>query len=315
MAKRPRSASTFLKFAHFKLQEARTYERRLLQKSRRDTPPEPPASAERDADGPDFFEQRPDPRPPVETKVIGDESFVEKIVWLAAMRYRVAHLTFGCLQKLWSKPRSPRKQLEVVLLTFIDHLPSSKIADRVETTAENAQVLRSHGLDQIGACLGASLSLLKGASMAEVRCAVDANRLMCYLDNPASDRDLPDHISTCRSARCRCLAIADPSQQGGPDRRECVKYQAQLPKRLAAEDMDESAAEHFAALQMHLVLCEECFAAYREMRFLDELALTTDLPIPKGAIGHPTCLSCIPHYAWIEAESRRGVRKYCVRCG
>lgn len=163
-AKRPRSASTFLRFAQLKLREARNYERRLLQKSRREAPSEPPASAECAADGDDILEQTPHPGPPVDEVVIDREGSATRAHWLVATRHRVAYLAFDCLQKLWRQPRSPRKQLKAVILTFMEHLPDLQIADLVGITPENVQVLRSHGLDRIGACLSVSLASLKGAA-------------------------------------------------------------------------------------------------------------------------------------------------------
>lgn len=140
--------------------------------------------------------------------------------------------------------------------------------------------------------------------MSRVRCEVDAARLMHYLGDPASDPALPDHISQCRYCQVRLLAIASASQQGGGDRRECVEYQAQLPELLAAEETGEWDAECFADLQMHLVLCEECFAAYSELRFLDQLALAPDLPVPVGVYRAPDLSFLRPPFTWIQAEVR-----------
>ena len=213
-AKHPRSALTFLRFAQLKLREAMSHERRVRDRGDGDIISDP--LTDRDPDNDDFWDRVADPRPPIDADLIERESRAERAHWLAAMRFRVAHLTFGCLQRLLVQAAIPAQTIGGgdSDLRRSPYQPADRRTRR-DYCRECAGVALARArsdqdLPQHLACVTE-----RSLPMSGVKCAVDADHLLRYLEDPASAPGLPAHIADCRYCQVRLLAIASASQQGG----------------------------------------------------------------------------------------------------
>jgi len=109
-------------------------------------------------------------------------------------------------------------------------------------------------------------------------CSVGAGQLLSYLENPASQPDLEEHIANCYFCQVRLLAMAGGARTRGASRSECQKVLQEIPALMAAEASGEAAAERFWPVQIHLLLCRDCFGVYRDLK-MTEMILDDTLPL------------------------------------
>ncbi len=111
-------------------------------------------------------------------------------------------------------------------------------------------------------------------------CRVGAEQLQNYLNSPAAQPDLEDHIADCHFCQMRLLAMAGGARTRGGRRAECQIVLREIPALMAAEASGEATAERFWPVQLHLLLCRDCFAAYQDVRRMHEMILDDTLPLP-----------------------------------
>lgn len=122
-------------------------------------------------------------------------------------------------------------------------------------------------------------------------CRVGTEQLLGYLDDPSAQPGLSEHISICSFCQMRLLAMAGGARTRGSDRTECQKVLREIPALMAAEASDEATAERFGPVRLHLLLCHDCFEAYRELRQMTEAILDDTLPLVPASVYHPPDLS------------------------
>lgn len=122
-------------------------------------------------------------------------------------------------------------------------------------------------------------------------CSVGAEQLLSYLDNPASQPGLEEHIAGCYFCQVRLLAMAGGARTRGAARSECQKVLQEIPALMAVEASGGAMAERFWPIQVHLLLCNDCFEAYRDLRRMQEMILDDTLPLPPLSAYRPPDLS------------------------
>lgn len=136
-------------------------------------------------------------------------------------------------------------------------------------------------------------------------CQVDAERLIDYLQNPSADAELPEHVANCTYCQVRLLQIGASANMSGAQRKACRHYQPQLPDFIIATTQ-KPMPEQFAALEEHLVICEECFALYQEILSLEANIVNDSLPIPpRHAYKKPDLSFLKPEFEWITTRLQR----------
>jgi len=110
-------------------------------------------------------------------------------------------------------------------------------------------------------------------------CSVGAEQILSYLDKPASQPGLQKHLAGCYFCQVRLLAMAGGARTRGTSRSECQKVLQEIPALMAAEASGEAAVERFWPLQIHLLLCRDCFGVYRELKQMTEMILDDTLPL------------------------------------
>ncbi len=109
-------------------------------------------------------------------------------------------------------------------------------------------------------------------------CRVGAEQLLSYLNDPTAQPGLSQHISVCSYCQVRLLAMAGGARTRGNDRAECQRVLQEIPALMVAEDRGEAEAAQFWPLRVHLLLCPDCFAAYRELKQMAARVLDDTLP-------------------------------------
>lgn len=85
----------------------------------------------------------------------------DRELWIKAMVLSVAESVLRCLQTLWEEGRL-HKQVETILLTFMDRMTDEQIAAKLRKTKGAVQLLRTHALDNLRACLDLRIPLSWG---------------------------------------------------------------------------------------------------------------------------------------------------------
>lgn len=152
--------ATFLNFAHARLCAART---KVWRERAHEGKHVPIAEddGEREKGNRSAGMAPVDPRPGPEETALRREAEAEREGWVKAAQPRVIAAILASLRALWRKSRL-RRQVSVVVRTFIDRALDSEIARLLGTTPENIQPLRSRGLDKLGEQLAVRLALGQG---------------------------------------------------------------------------------------------------------------------------------------------------------
>jgi len=133
---------------------------------------------------------------------------------------------------------------------------------------------------------------------------VDAGRLEQYLDRPVADPALSEHVAACGCCRERLYAMEVAANGDGPTRKMCSEYRANLPEFLEAKIRDRP-LDRFATLQAHLVVCDDCFALYRELRLMDALVVADALPMPPRRAYRPPDFSFLSTpFEWVMTQAQ-----------
>lgn len=88
----------------------------------------------------------------------------EREAWIKATVRVVAEAVLHCLRTLWGEHRL-RRQVETMLLTFMDRMADERIAARLRKTKGAIQLLRTHALDNLRTCLDLRLPLSWGEEL------------------------------------------------------------------------------------------------------------------------------------------------------
>lgn len=186
----------------------------------------------------------------------------DRELWIKAMVLSVAEVGATLLANLVEK-RIVHKQAETIRLTFMDRMTDEQIAAKLRKTKGAVQLLRTHALVEF-ACAGfAYTSVLGRGIMNSSTCRVGTEQLLGYLDDPSAQPGLSElDLQFLPDA-----PAGDGRRRGGTrgsDRTECQKVLREIPASMAAEASDEATAERFGPVRLHLLLCHDCFEAYRE---------------------------------------------------
>lgn len=128
-------------------------------------------------------------------------------------------------------------------------------------------------------------------------CTVNADQFIAYVRDPTADPDFVRHVTACRYCQVRLLSMS------AVDRQACQDFLAQLPEFAEAEAADQAMLDRFAALQLHLVWCRDCFRFYRELVKMNQLAHEDILPVSAHEAYRPPDLSFLhTPVAWVTGQ-------------
>jgi hypothetical protein len=134
-------------------------------------------------------------------------------------------------------------------------------------------------------------------------CDVDADRLLAYLLDPAKDAEFPTHVAGCSFCQVRLLQMGAAAMKSDTERKACSEYVPHLAEFVVAEAEQIGETQQFVALQEHLVLCEECFALYKELRFMEQLVANGALATPPRSSYRAPDLSFLqPAFEWVKTR-------------
>lgn len=129
-------------------------------------------------------------------------------------------------------------------------------------------------------------------------CGVDAAALLRHLDQPAAAPDISAHVAGCAECQKRLLEMAKAATSSGHGRRSHAECAARLPAFAHARAAGVPERDEDLLLMTHLALCQECFAAYVELRAMQEITVNDVRPMPPRAAYRPPDLSFL-HPVWL----------------
>lgn len=136
-------------------------------------------------------------------------------------------------------------------------------------------------------------------------CSVNTEQLIANLRDPATDPEFTAHVADCQACQIKLLQMGAAAMSGDDERKACSKFRLQLTEFVATQAVGTNVTQRFAALQEHLVLCEECFALYQELRLLEKLVINDALsPPPSNTYRRPNLSFLQPIFEWVKSRTQ-----------
>ncbi|MBL7182907.1 MAG: hypothetical protein ISS50_00490 [Anaerolineae bacterium] len=111
-------------------------------------------------------------------------------------------------------------------------------------------------------------------------CAMDAGRLLAYLQTPAQCPEVAAHLEKCPLCRRQLARLSQAVLSAQTDGLTCGRCQARLPEYVQAQFEGEDPARLFPEVWDHMALCPHCQRLYQDLLEIDELIMTSSLPEP-----------------------------------
>lgn len=135
--------------------------------------------------------------------------------------------------------------------------------------------------------------------------SVNTEQLIANLRDPATDPEFTAHVADCQACQIKLLQMGAAAMSGDDERKACSKFRLQLTEFVATQAVGANVTQRFAALQEHLVLCEECFALYQELRLLEKLVINDALsPPPSNTYRRPNLSFLQPIFEWVKSRTQ-----------